>query len=277
MGKQGLSLDLKLTDLIILIRGAGEMASGLACRLYQSHFKILLTEIPQPLAVRRGVSFCEAVYEGRKKVEGIEAVLISSLEEVRKTWDSKSIPLMIDPTLNVSLTLKPHVLVDAVLAKKNIGTRLDQAPLVIALGPGFKVGSEAHLVIETNRGHNLGRILTEGKAEADTGIPGNIGGYTLDRVLRAPTKGIITVRKKIGDPVIPGETVAEVGGILIHSKIKGVLRGLIREGTGVPSGLKVGDVDPRGNPTYCYTISEKARAIAGGVLEGIMRYYNQEN
>lgn len=267
---------MKLTDLIILIRGAGEMASGVAWRLFQSHFKILLSEILQPLAVRRGVSFCEAVYEGRKKVEGVEAVLISSVEEVRKTWDSNRIPLMIDPTLNHCLILKPEVLVDAVLAKKNIGTRLDQAPLVIALGPGFKAGTDAHIVVETNRGHNLGRILTEGEAEPDTGIPGNIGGYASDRVLRAPTEGIIITCKKIGDPVAAGEPVAEVGGLPLQSKIKGVLRGLIREGTRVPAGLKVGDVDPRGNSAYCYTISEKARAIAGGVLESILRYYNQE-
>ena len=166
---------------------------------------------------------------------------------------------------------------DAVLAKKNIGTRLEQAPLVIALGPGFKAGTDAHIVVETNRGHNLGRILTEGEAEADTGIPGNIGGFTIDRVLKAPAEGIITTRKKMGDPVVAGETVAEIGGVLLQSKIKGVLRGLIREGTWVSVGLKVGDVDPRGNSAYCYTISEKARAIAGSVLEGIMRYYNQDN
>ena len=268
---------MKLTDLTILIRGAGEMASGVAWRLFQSHFKILLSEIPQPLAVRRGVSFCEAVYEGRKNVEGVEAVLISSVEEVRRTWDSNRIPLIIDPDLSHCLTLKPQVLVDAVLAKKNIGTRLEQAPLVIALGPGFKAGPDANIVVETNRGHNLGRILTEGEAEADTGIPGNIGGFTIDRVLKAPAEGIITTRKKMGDPVVAGETVAEIGGVLLQSKIKGVLRGLIREGTWVSVGLKVGDVDPRGNSAYCYTISEKARAIAGSVLEGIMRYYNQDN
>ena len=172
---------------------------------------------------------------------------------------------MIDPALNHCLTLKPHVLVDMPISgKKNTGTRLDQAPLVIALGPGFKAGIDAHIVVETDPGHNLGRIMTEGEAEADTGIPGNIGGYTIDRVLKAPAEGIITVRKKIGDPVAAGETVAEVGGVLLQSKIKGVLRGLIREGTWVSAGLKVGDADPRGNSAYCQTISEKARAIAGG-------------
>lgn len=266
---------MKLSDLIILIRGAGEMASGVAWRLFQSHFNILLTEIPQPLAVRREVSFCEAVYEGQKKVEGVEAVLITSEDDVRKIWVSGCIPLVIDPGLNRSLSLNPHVLVDAILAKKNKGTQINQAPLVIALGPGFRAGSDAHLVVETNRGHNLGRILTEGEAEADTGIPGTIGGYAVERVLKAPSEGIITTRKKIGDPVVPGEIVAEVAGQPVKARIKGVLRGLIREGTPVPVGLKVGDIDPRGNPAYCTTISEKARAIAGAVLEGIMRQYNR--
>lgn len=266
---------MNLSNLIVLIRGAGEMASGVAWRLFQSHFNILLTEIPQPLAVRREVSFCEAVYEGQKKVEGVEAVLITSEDDVRKIWASQRIPLVIDPGLNRSLSLNLHVLVDAILAKKNTGTQINQAPLVIALGPGFRAGGDAHLVVETNRGHNLGRILTEGEAEADTGIPGTIGGYAVERVLRAPTEGIITTCKKIGDPVVPGEIVAEVAGRPVKARIKGVLRGLIREGTPVPVGLKVGDVDPRGNPAYCTTISEKARAIAGAVLEGIMRQYNR--
>jgi len=266
---------MKLTDLVILIRGAGEMASGVAWRLFQSHFKILLTEIPQPLAVRREVSFCEAVYEGTKKVEGIEAVLISSVDEVRKTWDTNRIPLLVDPDLNRSLSLKPDVLIDAILAKKNIGTQLNHAPLVIALGPGFRAGIDAHLVIETNRGHNLGRVLLEGEAEANTGIPGNIAGYTTERVLRAPLKGILRTLKTIGDRIEPDETIAEVNDRPIQARIKGVLRGLIRDGTLVPAGLKVGDLDPRGNPAYCYSISEKALAIAGGVLEGILRYYNQ--
>lgn len=266
---------MNLSNLIVLIRGAGEMASGVAWRLFQSHFNILLTEIPQPLAVRREVSFCEAVYEGQKKVEGVEAVLITSEDEVRKIWASQRIPLVIDPGLNRSLSLNPHVLVDAILAKKNTGTQINQAPWVIALGPGFRAGGDAHLVVETNRGHNLGRILTEGEAEADTGIPGTIGGYAVERVLRAPAEGIITTCKKIGDPVVPGEIVAEVAGRPVKARIKGVLRGLIREGTPVPVGLKVGDIDPRGNPAYCTTISEKARAIAGAVLEGIMRQFNR--
>lgn len=265
----------KLSDLTILIRGAGEMASGVAWRLFQTHFRVVLTEIPNPMAVRRQVSFCEAVYDGTKNVEGVEAVLISSINQAKTVWQSNRIPLLIDPELKQTLSLKPDVLVDAILAKKNLGTRIDLAPLVIALGPGFQAVRDAHIVVETNRGHNLGRLLTEGMAEPDTGIPGNIGGYTTERVLRAPAEGLFRTHKKITDPVEPGETVAEVNGQPVRSQIKGILRGLIRDKTPVNLGLKVGDVDPREKVDYCFTISEKARAIAGGVLEGILRHYNQ--
>lgn len=267
---------MKLSDLTILIRGAGDLASGAAWRLFQSHFNVLLTEIPHPLAVRREVSFCEAVYDGKKTVEGVEAIRISTIDQVREVWNSRAIPLIIDPDLKHSLILKPEVVIDAILAKKNLGTRIDQAPLVIALGPGFEAGVDAHLVIETNRGHNLGRVLTQGTAEGNTGIPGNIGGYTTERVLRAPVTGLFKTRKQLGDLVEPGEIVAEMNGHPIHTPIKGILRGLIRDATPVPAGLKVGDVDPRCRREYCYTISEKARAIAGGVLEGILRVYNKE-
>jgi xanthine dehydrogenase accessory factor len=266
---------MKLSNLIVLVRGAGEMASGVAWRLHQSHFKVLMTEVPHPLAVRREVSFCEAVYEGRKKVEGVEAVLIHSPDEITGAWRSLQIPLLIDPGLSFSLAVPPDILVDAILAKRNIGTLIKQAPLVIALGPGFKAGRDAHLVIETNRGHNLGRIITDGEAEADTGVPGIIGGYSKERVLRAPKQGIVEGLKRIGDPVVQGEIVAQVDGGPVRAEIKGILRGLIRNGTPVPAGLKIGDIDPRGNPEACYTISEKARAIAGSVLEGILRVFNR--
>jgi xanthine dehydrogenase accessory factor len=266
---------MKLSDLIVLIRGAGEMATGVAWRLYQSRFKILMTEVPHPLAVRREVSFCEAVYEGRKKVERVEAVLIHSTDEIAGAWRSLQIPLVIDPELSISLAVPPDILVDAILAKRNTGTLIRQAPLVIALGPGFKAGRDAHLVIETNRGHNLGRIITDGEAEADTGLPGLIGGYSKERVLRAPGPGVVKGLKGIGDPVARGEVVARVDGGPVRAEITGILRGLIRDGTPVSAGLKIGDIDPRGNREFCFTISEKARAIAGGVLEGILRIFNK--
>ena len=180
---------MKLSDMRVLIRGAGEMASGVAWRLYQSHFRVLLTEIPHPLAVRRGVSFCEAVYDGSRSVEGVEAVLIPHPEDAAAVWRSNRIPLLIDPDLSQSLRLKPEVLVDAILAKKNLGTQITHAPLVIGLGPGFQAGIDAHLVVETQRGHNLGRLYSQGEAEPDTGVPGTIGGFSGERVLRAPVAG----------------------------------------------------------------------------------------
>jgi xanthine dehydrogenase accessory factor len=264
-----------LSGLTILIRGAGEMASGVAWRLFQSHFQVLLTEIPQPLAVRRTVSFCEAVYEGRQSVEGVEAVLIRQPEESAGVWRCNRIPLLVDPDLSQALRLEPTVLVDAILAKRNLGTRIIDAPWVIGLGPGFQAGLDVHLVVETQRGHNLGRLYLEGEAEPNTGVPGTIGGFSGERVLRAPGAGILRSLKAIGDKVEAGEVVAEVDGIPVPATIPGVLRGLIRGGTPVVSGIKIGDVDPRGNPLYCWSISEKARAIAGAVLEGILRRFNQ--
>jgi len=251
------------------------MGSGVAWRLFQSHFKVLLTEVPQPLAVRRRVSFCEAVYEGRQTVEGVEAVLIRSVDQKHGAWQNQRLPLLIDPDLSLARTLSPDVVVDAIPAKKNLGTRMTDAPWVVALGPGFRAGADAHLVVETNRGHDLGRIYTEGEAEANTGTPGNIGGFTGERVLRAPVTGGFRSDKTFGDRGETGESVAEVNGHPVRAQIGGILRGLIRTGTPVSAGLKVGDVDPRGNVAYCVTISEKARAIAGSVLEGILRCYHR--
>ncbi|HMK65543.1 MAG TPA: selenium-dependent molybdenum cofactor biosynthesis protein YqeB, partial [Thermodesulfobacteriota bacterium] len=250
-------------------------ASAVAWTLSQCHFKVALLETEHPLAVRRLVSFCEAVYEGRKMVEGLEAVLVDSTEAFSEIWDSGAIPLLMDPDLNQALDVKPDILVDAILAKTNIGTRLDMASLVVGLGPGFTAGRDVHQVIETNRGHNLGRIIYQGEAEPDTGRPGNIEGFTEERVLRAPVEGIMKTFKDIGDRIKQGESVAEVAGRSIVGEIEGVLRGMIRDGTFVHSGLKVGDIDPRGKPEFCDTISEKARAIAGAVLVGIMTVFNK--
>lgn len=265
-----------LHDLIVLIRGAGEMASGVAHRLYRSHFRICMLEIPQPLAVRREVSFCEAVYDGKKKVEGVQATFIESPEEIFSLWEKKEIPILIDPEGKKTIEfLKPDVLVDAIMAKKNVGTKIDDAPLVIGLGPGFIAGKDVHIVIETNRGHHLGRLIFEGSAEPDTGIPGEIGGYTIERVLRTPKKGIFRAQKSIGDRVTKGSVVAVVEDYPVIAQIHGVLRGLLRDGVEVRRGMKVGDIDPRGKREFCFTISEKARAIAGGVLEAILYRFNE--
>ncbi len=265
-----------LYGLKVLIRGAGELASAVAHRLYLCHFKVAMTEIPRPLAVRRKVCFSEAVYEGHQEVEGVKALLVKEPAQVEEMWQRGIIPILVDPELRSLSFIKPRVLVDAIMAKRNLGTSKDMAELVIGLGPGFEASKDVHVVIETNRGHNLGRVIVEGTAEPDTGIPGDIGGYREERVLRAPRDGLFEPLKEIGDMVEEGEPVAYVGGEPVRSRIKGVIRGLLREGMFVQKGMKLGDVDPRGIRDYCFTISDKARAVAGGVLEAILRHFNRE-
>ncbi len=264
-----------MENLIVLIKGAGEMATGVAHRLFHSGFRVCLTEIAEPLAVRRAVSFCEAVFEKEKEVEGVTARLVGTEEDIRLAWAEGCLPLIIDPDAKIRKLLNPQVVVDAILAKENLGTRTGDAPLVIGLGPGFKAGEDVHRVIETNRGHNLGRIIERGEAEPNTGVPGNIGGYTWERVLRAPAAGMFRAKKIIGDTVQAGETVADVDGAPVKAGISGVLRGILRDGIRVKEQMKAGDIDPRGTRENCFTISDKARAIAGGVLEAILRKYNK--
>ena len=268
-------MEKRIDELVVLIRGAGEMASGVAHRLHQSHFKICMLEIPHPLAVRREVSFCEAVYEGEKAVEGVRAKFISAPKEIQSVWEEGKIPLLVDTDGKKARNfLKPDVLIDAIIAKKNLGTQMDDAPLVIGLGPGFTVGKDVHIVIETNRGHHLGKMILSGAAEPDTGIPGEIGGFTVERVLRPMKKGIFHAHKSIGDRVSKGSVVAVVDDFPVIAKISGMVRGLLRDGVEVRKGVKVGDIDPRGKRELCFTISDKARAIAGGVLEAILYWFN---
>lgn len=261
--------------LVILIRGAGEVASGVAHRLHQCHFKVCMTEISHPLAVRRAVAFSEAIYEGEKEVEGVRAKFISKPEEIESVWKNRDIPILIDPDgKKTRKFLSPDVLVEAIMAKRNLGTQMEDAPLVIGLGPGFAAGKDVHIVIETNRGHHLGRMILKGAAEPDTGIPGEIGGYAMERLLRTMKKGIFHPQKSIGDRVNKGTVVAVVDDFPVIAKISGVLRGLLREGAEVNKGTKVGDIDPRGKKEACFTISDKVRAIGGGVLEAILYRFN---
>jgi len=263
-------------ELVVLIRGAGEVASGVAHRLCRSHFKICLTEIPHPLAVRRGVAFSEAIYEGKKEVEGVRARLISRPEEAVSVWERADVPILVDPDGKRTKTfLKPDVLVNAIMAKQNLGTQVHDAPLVIGLGPGFTAGGDVHIVIETNRGQHLGRMILNGTAEPDTGVPGEIGGYTMGRVLRTMKKGIFHPQKSIGDRLEMGSVVAVVDDFPVIARISGVLRGLLREGVEVKKGMKVGDIDPRSKKESCFTISDKARAIGGGVLEAVLYRFNR--
>lgn len=266
----------RLDELVVLIRGAGEMASGVAHRLHQSHFNLCMVELSHPLAVRREVSFCEAVYDGEKEVEGVRARYIPRSEQIPSVWKEGKIALLVDPDgKETQRFLKPEVLVDAILAKKNVGTQINDAPLVIGLGPGFIAGKDVHIVVETNRGHNLGKMVVNGAAEPDTGIPGEIGGYTVERVLRTLKKGLFHVECSIGDRISKGSVVAVVDDFPVIAQISGTVRGLLRDGVSVKKGMKVGDIDPRGKREHCFTISDKARAIGGGVLEAILYRFNQ--
>jgi xanthine dehydrogenase accessory factor len=236
--------------------------------------EIFMMEIPYPLAVRRGVCFYEAIHERSKTVEGVGAIKADRVDDVEQIWDKGKIAVLVDPEWISLEKLQPDVILDAIVAKKNLGTTRTDAGLVIGLGPGFVAGGGVHMVIETNRGRNLGRIITSGSAEADTGVPGGIGGYMEERVLRSPAGGVFRSGKTIGDSVKKGEVVGEVVETEIRTRIDGVIRGLIRSDITVTQGLKLGDIDPRGDRNHCYMISDEARAIAGSALEAILRIFN---
>jgi len=235
-----------------------------------------MTELSQPLAVRREVCFCEAVYDGQKEVEGVRAKRVPGPEGIASAWKEGAIPLLVDPDgQETRRFLNPDVVVDAILAKRNTGTRIHDAPLVIGLGPGFTAAKDVHVVVETNRGHDLGRVLSRGTAEPDTGVPGEIGGFSTERVLRSPKKGVFRAECSIGDRVSKGTVVAVVDDSPLVAQISGTVRGLLRDGVEVKRATKVGDIDPRGRREHCFTISDKARAIGGGVLEAILHWHNR--
>ncbi len=256
--------------MLIIIRGGGDLASGVAVRLHHSGFDVLITELPKPLVVRRTVSFAEAVPEGSIEVEGITSVLIRDPGAVKDTIRSGNIPVLVDPDLACLDELRPDVVVDARMRKKPPSEGKELATLMIGLGPGFIAGENCHAVVETNRGHNLGRVIWVGPPQEDTGIPGMVLGYASERVLRAPEEGKLVTGAKIGDIVKNGTVIALVGNQAVLAPFDGVLRGLIRPGTQVAKGAKIGDVDPRDDPTICSLVSDKSRAIGGGVLEAIL-------
>lgn len=254
---------------LVVILGAGDMATGIACRLWRSGFPVVMTELAQPTVVRRTVAFAQSVYDGKAEVEGITAVHVD-LAAVTKTVQDGLIPVVIDPYRDSIAALRPGAVVDAIMAKKNTGTMLSDASLVIGVGPGFTPGQDVHAVVETMRGHNLGRVLTDRPAMPNTGVPGNIAGYAAERVLRASSSGILVGVKEIGDKIMAGEVVARVDGQPVAAPIGGILRGLLHSGLRVSGNMKIGDIDPRGIREYCFTISDKARAVAGGVLEALL-------
>jgi len=252
---------------VALIKGAGDLATGVALRLFASGFAVVMTEIERPTVVRRSVAFAEAVYEGRAVVEEVEGVRVEAADQIAAVLAGGAIPVMVDPTAALRRELEPVVLVDAIVAKRNLGTRIDDAPAVIALGPGFVAGRDVHAVIETKRGHSLGSVIYEGTALPNTGVPGDVGGFSEERVLRSPGEGVFGAEREIGDRVGRDEVVGHVGDLPVRSRLDGVLRGVLRSGLEVSSGVKLGDVDPRAQPEHCFTVSDKAKAIAGGVLE----------
>lgn len=300
-------------NLLIICRGAGDLATGIIHRLHRAGHRVIALETDYPAAIRRQVSFCEAVYDGSAVVEGVTARLVPALADaetdtetysgendtpaahiVSEKWDSSAIeavleagevPLLIDQKGESIALLKPYVVVDAIIAKKNLGTTIDMAPLVIGVGPGFTAGQDVHLVIESMRGHNLARIITDGMAQPNTGVPGNIAGFTSERVIHAPAAGYIHDVRKIGDIVQKGDEIARIYPdkesydnalseyVPVNATITGIIRGLIREGYYFRKGFKIADIDPRESEiTNCFTISDKARSIAGSVLEAVSAF-----
>ncbi len=256
-------------DLPILVRGGGDLGSGVIYRLHQAGFPVIVTELPMPLFVRRTVAYGAAVYEGAITVDGITARHVS-LPGVAATLEQGEIPVVVSPDATLISALAPVAVVDARMAKTPMDADIGHAPLVVALGPGYETGIHCHAVIETNRGHTLGRVYWNGHAEPDTGQPGAIGGVTALRVLRAPVSGALVAHKQIGDMVRRGELVAEVAGQPVMAQIDGIVRGMIHPSVEAWPGLKIGDIDPRASREHCFTISEKALAVGGGVVEAVL-------
>ncbi len=259
----------------VIIKSGGDIATAVAHKLFRAGFPVVITELENPMMVRRTISFANCIYEKTWTVEGVTAVLAEDPLDFMKILRNGRIPVIIDPGCRTKNLIQPVILVDGILAKRNSGTAKEDAPVVIALGPGFIAGEDAHAVIETNRGHELGRILFEGQAAPNTGVPGQIGGYALERVLRSPVPGMVQNHTTIGAAVKAGELICSVEGQPVFTQIDGVVRGLIKEGLLVKEYEKLGDVDPRGDTKYCWSISDKGRNIAGAVLEAILILMNE--
>jgi xanthine dehydrogenase accessory factor len=257
-----------MNNRLVVVRGAGDLATGILYILKNFGYSIVVTELAAPSAIRRTISLCEAVYEGVYSVENITGERCEA-KDVPGVLAKGHIPVLVDPEAKIIQTLRPDVVVDAIIAKKNLGTTMDMAGTVIGVGPGFTAGGDVHAVVETNRGHTLGRVITEGPAQKDSGMPGVVGGYARERVIYAPASGRIKNIASIGSHVESGQTIATVNGESVRANISGILRGLIRDGYPVTDGFKTADVDPRDVPAYCYTVSDKARLIGFGTLLAI--------
>lgn len=259
---------------LIIVRGGGDLATGTIHRLWSCGFRVLVLETAAPAAIRRQVSVCEAVFDGKTLIEGMMAVRIERADQIEEIFAENQVPVLCDPEGESIAALRPEIVIDAILAKKNLGTYRDMAPLTIGIGPGFTAGNDVDVVIETKRGHNLGRVIRSGSAAPNTGIPGDIGGYTKERVIHAAAAGTVRNIRNIGEIVKAGEMIARIEGdgeeTAVEATISGIIRGLIRDGYVVPKGFKIADIDPREQELQnCFTISDKARCIAGGVLEAV--------
>lgn len=262
----------------VVIKGAGDLATGIGYRLKKCGFSIVMTDLAIPTAVRRTVSFSRAIYEKEAVVEGIIAKYANDFEEIDSILSEDKIPVLVDPEAEVVKQWKPDIVIDAILAKRNLNTTIEDAPLVIGVGPGFTVGVDCHRIVETKRGHYLGKVLEEGSAIPNTGIPGDIGGYTVERIIRATADGSFKPVAHIGDLVQKGDLVAYAQNEPIYAQLTGIVRGMLQEGVTVTKGMKSGDIDPRCEREHCFTISDKARSIGGGVLEAILSFHKlQEN
>ena len=257
-------------DKKVWIRGAGDLATGIALRLYRSGFDIIMSDIAVPTTVRRTVAFSPAVYTGEASVEGITGKLCENISMIDTVIESGCIPVIVDPSGEIMKEYKPDIIVDAIIAKTNIGTKISDADIVIGVGPGFEAGVDCHAVVETKRGHNLGRVIWSGSAYPNTGVPGNIGGYTVERIIRATADGVFSAKVNIGDFVKAGDLVAYCDETPVYANIDGIVRGLLQDGVKVKKGMKSGDVDPRAEREYCFSVSDKASAIGGGVLEAVL-------
>lgn len=256
--------------MLVVIRGAGDIATGIALRLWRAKLRVVMTDLPRPTAIRRTVCFSQAISLGEAKVEDVTAYRAETPDEALTLLARGSIPVLADPSGACIPVLRPDAVVDAILAKKNLGTKLTDAPVVIGVGPGFTAGEDCHAVVETIRGHYLGRAIYHGSAQPNTGVPGLIGGFSGERVLRAPADGVFHPLLDIGTQVNEGDVAARVDGTPMVCTLTGVLRGILPEGTPVHRGMKAGDIDPRCELAHCFCASDKALAVGGGVLEAIL-------
>lgn len=256
--------------MLVWIRGAGDIATGIAYRLHCGGFSIVMSDLPAPTSIRRTICFSEAILHGKATVEGVTAWFAADAGEAHRLLAEGKIAVLADPEGALTKRLSPDAIVDAILAKRNLGTCIGDAPIVVGVGPGFTAGVDCHAVVETMRGHTLGRAYYDGSALPNTGVPGEIGGFALERILRAPCDGVFRGVKRIGERVNAGDICAYVGGEPIATRITGILRGLLPDGLTVKTGMKSGDVDPRCEEAHCYLISDKALAVGGGVLEAIL-------